>query len=97
MAAVQNLYKLRLKYQRDFKNYDAVVKENAAKQQQGAYATGRLEDSGRQSDEKMSRETVHSQSYATFFRHSAVLSLSAVLLRQLPSSNDDGNGNENVI
>ena len=40
---------------------------------QGAYVTGRLEDSGRQNDQKMSRETVHSQSYATFFRHSAVL------------------------
>ena len=43
-------------------------------------ATGRLEDSGRQNDEKISGETVHSQSYATFFRHSAVLSLPAVLL-----------------
>ena len=31
----------------------------------------------------MWRETVHSQSYATFFRHSAVLSLPAVLLRKL--------------
>ena len=39
----------------------------------------------------MSRETVHSQSYATFFRHSAVLSLPAVLLRKL--ANDNGNGN----
>ena len=38
-------------------------------------ATGRLEDSGRQNDEKKSGETVHSQSYATFFRHSAVLSV----------------------
>ena len=50
---------------------------------EGAYATGRLEDSGRQNDEKMWRETVHSQSYATFFRHSAVLSLPAVLLRKV--------------
>ena len=29
-------------------------------------------------------DTVHSQSYATFFRHSAVLSVPAVLLRKLP-------------
>ena len=29
---------------------------------EGAYATGRLEDSGRQNDEKLWRETVHSQS-----------------------------------
>ena len=41
---------------------------------QGAYATGRLEVSGRQND----------QSYATSFRHSAVLSVPAVLLRKLP-------------
>ena len=27
---------------------------------------------------------MHSQSYATFFRHSAVLSLPAVLMRKLP-------------
>ena len=32
----------------------------------------------------MSRETVHSQSYATFFRHFAVLSLPTVVLRKLP-------------
>ena len=32
---------------------------------------------------KKCRATVHSQSYATFFRHSAVLSLQAVLLRKL--------------
>ena len=36
-------------------------------QQYGAYATGRLEDSGRQNDEKMWRQTMHSQSYATLF------------------------------
>ena len=30
----------------------------------------RLEDSGEQNDEKMSRGTLHSCSYATFFRHS---------------------------
>ena len=33
----------------------------------------------------MWRETVHSQSFATLFRHSAVLSLPAVLLRKLPN------------
>ena len=33
----------------------------------------------------MWRETVHSHSFATLFRHSAVLSLSAVLLRKLPN------------
>ena len=43
-----------------------------------------LEDSGPQNDEKMLRETVHSQSYATYFRHSAVLSLPAVLLGKFP-------------
>ena len=32
----------------------------------------------------MWRKTVHSQFYATFFGHSAVLSVPAVLLRQLP-------------
>ena len=47
------------------------------------YATGRLEDSGRQSDEKMLRETMHSRSCATFFCHSAVLGLPAVLLRKV--------------
>ena len=46
--------------------------------------TGPLKDSGRQNDEKMWREAVHSQSYATFFRHSDVLSVPAVLLRKLP-------------
>ena len=44
---------------------------------------GRLEDSGRQNDEKMSRKIGNAQSRATFFRHSAVLSLPAVLLRKL--------------
>ena len=53
----------------------------------GACATGRLEDSGRQNDEKMWRETVHSQSYAPFFCHFAVLSAPAVLLRKLPNDN----------
>ena len=33
---------------------------------------------------KMSRKTWNAQSRATFFRHSAVLSLTAVLLRKLP-------------
>ena len=37
-----------------------------------------------QNDEKMWRDTVHSQSYATSFRHSAVLSVTAVLLHKLP-------------
>ena len=53
---------------------------------EGAYATGRLEDSGRQNDEKMSRKIGNAQSRATFFRHSAVLSLPAVLLRKLPNN-----------
>jgi len=47
------------------------------------YATRRLEDSGRQNDEINWRETMHSRSCATFFRHSAVLSLEAVLLRKV--------------
>ena len=50
-----------------------------------AYAIGRQEDSGRQNDEKMSRKIGNAQSRATFFRHSAVLSLPAVLLRKLPN------------
>ena len=37
---------------------------------------------------KMWRGTVHSQSYTTLFRHSAVLSVPAVLLRKLRI--DDG-------
>ena len=37
-----------------------------------------------QNDERMWRGTVHPQSYATFFRHSAVLSVPALLLRKLP-------------
>ena len=54
------------------------------------------EDSGRQNDEKMSCKILVTQSRATFFRHSAVLSLPAVLLRELPIRelgnlrNDDG-------
>ena len=45
---------------------------------------GRLEDSGRQNDENMSRKIVGSaQSRATFFRHSASLSLPAVLSRKV--------------
>ena len=39
----------------------------------------------------MSRETVHSRSYATLFRHSAVLSLPAVLLRKFPITTDHNN------
>lgn len=35
----------------------------------------------------MRSETVHSQSYGTFFRQSTVLSLSPVLLRKLPHFN----------
>ena len=34
-------------------------------------------------EEKMLRETVHSHCYLTFFRHSVVLSLPAVLLRKV--------------
>ena len=48
------------------------------------YSTGRLEDSGRQNDEKMWRKTVHSQSYGASFPHSAILSVAVVLLRKLP-------------
>ena len=50
----------------------------------GPYAKGRLEDSGRQYEEKMSRKTGNSR--ATFIRHSAVLSLPAVLLRKVPTN-----------
>ena len=48
----------------------------------GACATERLEASRRQKDEKMWRETVHFHSHATSFRHSAVLSVLAVLLHK---------------
>ena len=51
---------------------------------EGPSATGQLEDSGRQNDEKMSRKTGNAQSRATFFLHSAFLSLPAVLLRKIP-------------
>ena len=47
------------------------------------YTTGRLEDSGRQNDEKMSRKTGKARSCKTFFRHSAVLSLPAVPLHKV--------------
>ena len=49
---------------------------------QGAYATGRLEHSGRQNDDKISRKIGNAQSRATFFRDSAVL------LRKLPYVRD---------
>ena len=45
--------------------------------------TGRLEDSGRQNDEKMSRKIGNAGSRATFFRHSAVRSFPALLLRKV--------------
>ena len=48
--------------------------------------TGRLEDSGRQNDEKMSRNTGNAQSCATLFRHSAVLSLPAMRLSKVFNS-----------
>ena len=51
--------------------------------QQRPYATGELEDSGQENDEKMSRKTVHPRSCARVFRHSVVLSLPAVLLLKL--------------
>ena len=47
------------------------------------YETGRLEVSGRWNNEKMSRKTGNVQSHVTFFRHSDVLSLPAVLLRKV--------------
>ena len=55
---------------------------------QGAYAKGRLEHSGRENDDKMSRRIGNAQSRATFFRHSAVLSVPAVPLRKLPYVRD---------
>ena len=51
--------------------------------ERGAYATGRLEHSGRKNDEKMLvRLGMHSLAPQLF--HSAVLSLPGVLLRKLP-------------
>ena len=44
-----------------------------------SYARRWLKDSGQHNDEKMSHEAVQSLSYATFFRHLAVLSLKALL------------------
>ena len=49
--------------------------------------TQKLEDTGRQNDEKMTRKTGNAQSHVTFFRDSAVVSLPAVLLRKV--SNGD--------
>ena len=54
----------------------------------GAYATGRLEHSGRQNDEKVLRKIGYAQFFATFFRHSTVLSHPAVLLFKLPLSSE---------
>ena len=48
------------------------------------YATGRLEDSRRRIDKKISCKTRNAQSRATLFHHSAVLSVPAVLLCKLP-------------
>ena len=45
--------------------------------------------SARQNDEKMWRKIGNAQSRTTFFRHSAVLNLPAVLLRKLPNSSHD--------
>ena len=47
---------------------------------QRPYATGRLEDSGQQNDEKIWRETVNFWCCPTFFHHSAARSVSAVLM-----------------
>jgi len=44
--------------------------------------------SGRQNDEKMPRKIGNAQSHATFFRHSAFLSLPAVVLRKLSSTDE---------
>ena len=47
--------------------------------------------------EKMSHKTGNAQCHATFFRHSAVLNLPAVLLLKVSSSSkDDGNGKDSV-
>ena len=50
-----------------------------------------MEHSGKQNDEKMSSMIGNAQPHVTFFGHSAVLSLSAVLLRKLPNSSHDPN------
>ena len=50
------------------------------------YATGKPKDSGQQNDKKMSCKNGNAQSCATFFGHSTILSLPAVLLRKV--SND---------
>ena len=44
-----------------------------------------MKDSGGQNDEKMSHKIVHSWCYATFFRHSAAPSSTAVLFRKVSS------------
>ena len=48
------------------------------------YATGRWEDSGWQNDKKISHKTGNAQSRATFFHHSAMLGVPAILLCMLP-------------
>ena len=50
----------------------------------GLKDSSELSHSGRQNYEKMSRKVMNAQPRATFFRHSAALSLPAVLLRKLP-------------
>ena len=44
-----------------------------------------------QNDEKMWRQTVHFQSYAIFFRRSAVLGVPTVVLCKHPNYDDDDN------
>ena len=67
----------------------------------GAYATGWLEQSVPQNDETMLHKIGNAQSRATLFRHSAVLSLPAVLLHKLLilffSLNYKGSRSEHLI
>ena len=60
------------------------------------YTTGRLEDSGGQNDEKMSRNFVNAQSRPTFFRYSAVLSLptAGILLHDVNDKSSTSNANK---
>ena len=61
------------------------IRDSAKSAYDGAYATGRLEDSGQQNGDKMSGKIWNAQSPVTIFLHSAILSHPAVQLRELPN------------
>ena len=63
---------------------DPMVQRDALREHCELVVRGGLEDSGRQNDAKTWHETLLSQCFTTFFCHSAVPSVPAVLLHKLP-------------